>query len=161
MHVDRPRLRLKYLSDILCDVNSKTNKCAFPLRRGFIQLVALLQPLFSTMYYAKHVWREFGDKVAVVIRVVCLSIKALFIATPENVSTMNNWWLLVAYHINCQLSHSEPWASISNLAYPPWLPIDMKDAPWLPVKGFQGITRQQTNALWNMQRRETFGPDHN
>lgn len=90
------------------------------------------------MYYAKHVWQEFGDKVAALIQGICLSIKALFIATLENVSTMNNWWLLVAYHINCQLSHSEPWASITNLAYPSWLPIDMKDAPWLACQRISG-----------------------
>lgn len=46
--------------------------------------------------------------------------------------------MTVAHHINSRLSRCELWVSISNLAHPSWLPIDMRDAPCLPVKGFQG-----------------------
>lgn len=51
------------------------------------------------------------------IHVISLQIKAHFTCILENVSTMNNWWPLVAHHIHFQRSYCELWASCCKLAH--------------------------------------------
>lgn len=61
---------------------------------------------------------------------------------------MNNWWLLVAHHINFQLSHCEVRASSRNLAHPPWLPIDMRHSLCACQKDFKRITQQKKEMFY-------------
>ena len=56
-------MRMKYLSDVLCNVKRKMNKYVSPISKSFIAGCSATSA-FQNIYYAKHVCEEFGDKVA-------------------------------------------------------------------------------------------------
>lgn len=59
-------MRLKYLSDVLCNVKRKMNKYAFPISKGFIARCSAASA-FQNIHYAKHICKEFGVKAALKI----------------------------------------------------------------------------------------------